>query len=80
VHVLDDSRLRAAFDDDPVAGLEHRMISHAVTVRPNSCIYRVATRGKMWAMTGSNRRPSPCKGAALPTELIARAVCATNVR
>src|SRR5665213_1655848 len=23
-------------------------------------------------MTGSNRRPSPCKGAALPAELIAR--------
>ena len=24
-----------------------------------------------WAMTGSNRRPPPCKGDALPTELIA---------
>ena len=23
-----------------------------------------------WVMTGSNRRPTPCKGAALPTELI----------
>ena len=27
-------------------------------------------------MTDLNRRPSPCKGAALPTELIARAVYA----
>ena len=34
---------------------------------------RPALRGNPWAMTGSNRRPSPCKGAALPTELIARA-------
>lgn len=25
-----------------------------------------------WVMTGSNRRPTPCKGAALPTELITR--------
>ncbi|CRH30257.1 hypothetical protein BN1182_BQ_01900 [Pantoea ananatis] len=23
-----------------------------------------------WVMTGSNRRPPPCKGDALPTELI----------
>src|SRR5690606_17966546 len=22
-----------------------------------------------WVLTGSNRRPTPCKGAALPTEL-----------
>jgi hypothetical protein len=29
-------------------------------------------------MTGSNRRPSPCKGAALPAELIARTVRRTN--
>ena len=29
--------------------------------------YRV---NKWWVMTGSNRRPTPCKGAALPTELI----------
>lgn len=29
-------------------------------------------RNSLWAMTGSNRRPSPCKGAALPAELIAR--------
>ena len=31
--------------------------------------------GKLpWALTGSNRRPLPCKGSALPTELNARAV------
>ena len=29
-------------------------------------------RGNPWAMTGSNRRHPPCKGGALPTELIAR--------
>src|SRR5579864_7482261 len=28
--------------------------------------------GKWWAMTGSNRRHPPCKGGALPAELIAR--------
>lgn len=27
---------------------------------------------KWWVMTGSNCRPSPCKGDALPTELITR--------
>src|ERR1051325_3754753 len=25
-----------------------------------------------WVLTGSNRRPTPCKGAALPTELSTR--------
>lgn len=29
------------------------------------------TGGKWWAMTGSNRRHPPCKGGALPAELIA---------
>ena len=24
---------------------------------------------KWWVLTGSNRRPTPCKGAALPAEL-----------
>jgi hypothetical protein len=27
-----------------------------------------------WVMTGSNCRPSPCKGDALPTELITRKI------
>ena len=28
--------------------------------------------GTWWVLTGSNRRPTPCKGAALPTELRTR--------
>ena len=27
---------------------------------------------KWWAVLGSNQRPPPCKGDALPTELTAR--------
>ena len=37
--------------------------------------HRKALPGKgfrPWAWTGSNRRPLPCKGSALPTELNAR--------
>src|SRR5690606_31006087 len=29
-----------------------------------------------WVLTGSNRRPTPCKGAALPTELSTQFGCA----
>ena len=32
----------------------------------------VISGGKWWAMKGLNLRPHPCKGCALPTELIAR--------
>lgn len=32
-----------------------------------------------WVMTGSNRRPTPCKGAALPTELITRFAILCNL-
>ena len=28
-----------------------------------------------WVLTGSNRRPSPCKGDALPAELSTRSTC-----
>ena len=33
-----------------------------------------------WALTGSNRRPLPCKGSALPTELNARDMNGTDTR
>ena len=39
----------------------------------------IPSRGKWWAMTGSNCRHSRCKRDALPAELIARKSCNISI-
>ena len=52
----------------------HAPSEGAQVCRCDPCSVRlIAQIRKWWAMTGSNRRHLPCKGSALPTELIARA-------
>ena len=50
--------------------------THGVTGRySNQLNYRstrFATLQTWWVLTGSNRRPAPCKGDALPAELSTR--------
>ena len=41
------------------------------TVLDDESRFRIETKCLWWAMTGSNRRHLPCKGSALPAELIA---------
>jgi hypothetical protein len=46
--------------------VEHARTLHEKNKKANMC---VRLCGGWWVLTGSNRRPTPCKGAALPTEL-----------
>jgi hypothetical protein len=61
----------------PKTGLEP---AHLSAQAPQACVSTNSTTWATniwWVLTGSNRRPTPCKGAALPTELRTRKTGAT---
>ena len=45
-----------------------------INAEPKGPASRSSQSEGWWVMTGSNCRPSPCKGDALPTELITRKI------
>ncbi len=49
-------------------------------ISPRSSKPRPHKGFRRWALTGSNRRPLPCKGSALPAELNARDMDGTDTR
>lgn len=50
--------------------LRLRWVHSALTIFFVAAPREARKSGVWWVMTGSNCRPSPCKGDALPTELI----------
>ena len=49
-----------------------KIISRSRRTSPNPALQRDTARtdADWWSRSGSNRRPPPCKGGALPTELL----------